>query len=80
MTIFTAVGGVVAVGWGVGLGGTDVGVAWGTTDAVFVGVGECSRPISNVPLQAVITRRKRTAKKMKNFMGPPDLDWISPLI
>jgi hypothetical protein len=79
MAMLTAVGVEVAVGWGVGLGGVDVGVARGTTDVVLVGVGECTRPISNVPLQDVITSRKRTADKMRDFMGPPDLVWIYPL-
>jgi hypothetical protein len=75
----SAVGVMVTAGWGVGLGRMIGGVAEGKTDAVVVGVVECSRPISNVPLQAVITRRKRTVGNMKNFMGPPDLSWISSL-
>jgi hypothetical protein len=33
-----------------------------------------------VPLQAVMNRRRRTADKMRDFMGPPDLDWICSIL
>jgi len=65
---------VVVGGRGVEAG---AGVA---VDPTIVGlVGVCSRPIWNVPRQAVMTRKRTTANKMRDFMEPPDLDLASIL-
>jgi len=82
--------GIGVIPWTVGVAGMDVivvvggrgvelgaGVAVDPTDVGLVGV--CSRPIWNVPRQAVMTRKRTTANKMRDFMEPPDLDLASIL-
>jgi hypothetical protein len=54
--------------------GTGMVVEVASTTGTFI--GECSRPTSRVPLQAVMNIRMRTVDKMRDFMGPPNLDGI----
>jgi hypothetical protein len=76
--MFPAKAATVTVGWGVGLAGLGVSVARGvelgtgvTVAPINTGVGvEFSRPIWNVPRQAVLARKKTTAEiKMRDFIG-----------
>jgi hypothetical protein len=76
MTMFTAEAAMVGVGWGVGLAGMGVGVVRGVEVATGVDVNsmdvgvECSRPIWNVPVQAVMARKRTIAEiKMRDFIG-----------
>jgi hypothetical protein len=68
---------VGVINWAVGLAGMDVKVARGVkvgagvaVDPTEVGLlGVCSRPISNVPRQAVMARKKTiTEINMRYFM------------
>jgi hypothetical protein len=77
ITIFTGGVALVAVAWGVGLVGLGVTVAGGMGVAAGVAVnaaatglgGFCSRPIWNVPRQAVMARKKTIAAiKMRVFI------------
>jgi hypothetical protein len=47
---------------------------------VAVPVEGCSIPTSIVPLQAVMKRRIRSGERMRDFMEPPDLDWICSIL
>jgi hypothetical protein len=51
-------------------------VSVGRTIGLGVTKGECSRPISKVPLQAAARSKMRSVDKARDFMGPPNANGL----